>query len=237
MIAAGTSIGAGRLIRLQQNIVTGKVRLSINGSGACVALSDLGLFKEPAHLVAPSILRDKEGLVSFVTVSPVASIRYTLDGTEPGVGSPLYKGPFLLEGSGVVKARCFEGDTASEVTVKELGLSKSGWRVIGPDSSGTAKFPQDIIVDMGREQTFKAFTYLPRQDKRTEGIVDQYVFYISEAGVNWKKAAEGEFSNIKSNPIEQVVQLGRVVTACYFKFSALHVVGGNGVVVAELGGR
>src|SRR5260221_3024892 len=118
MIAAGTSIGAGRLIRLQQNIVTGKVRLSINGSGACVALSDLGLFKEPAHVVAPSILRSKEGMVSFVTVSPVASIRYKLDGTEAGGGSPLYKGPSLLEGSGGVKARGFEGDTASEVTVK-----------------------------------------------------------------------------------------------------------------------
>src|ERR1019366_1383774 len=37
-IGAGTSIGAGRLIRLQQNVVASKVRVSITSSGACVAL-------------------------------------------------------------------------------------------------------------------------------------------------------------------------------------------------------
>lgn len=276
LIGAGTSIGAGRLIRLQQNVVTDKVRLRIVGSGACVALSDLGLFKEPAHLVAPSIVRDREGMVRFVTISPVGSIHYTLDGTEPGVGAPLYKGPFLLEGGGLIKARCFDGETASEVTVKELGLSKSGWRVMEPGlgsggslaagSGGTSvgrgryalaidedertmwstlqrdtlagvTFPQDIAVDMGKEQVIRAFTYLPRQDKRTDGIADQYVFYISEDGVNWQKVAEGEFSNIKSNPLEQVVPLGQAVRARYFKFSIGHVVSGNGVVVAELGVR
>ena len=100
-----------------------------------------------------------------------------------------------------------------------------------------AVFPQDISVDMGKAQTFKAFSYLPRQDKKTEGIADQYIFYISADGVNWQKVAEGEFSNIKSNPLEQVVQLGHAVTCRYFKFSIEHVVAGNGVVVAEVGVR
>lgn len=260
-IGAGTSIGAGRLIRLQQNVVTSKVRLRIIGAGACVALSDLGLFKEPAHLVPPSIVRDKEGMVSFLTGSPVASIRYTLDGSEPGPGSTLYRGAFLLAGGGLVKARSFEGDnTASEVTTRELGLSKAGWRVIEPggrghygfavdedertvwstlqkDTSAVAVFPQDISIDMGKSQTIKAFTYLPRQDKRTDGIADRYIFYTAGDGINWQKVAEGEFSNIKSNPIEQVVPLDHPVRARYFTFSVLHVVGGNGVVVAELGVR
>jgi alpha-L-fucosidase len=226
-----------------------------------VALSDLGLFKEPAHLVPPSIVRDKEGMVSFLTGSPVASIRYTLDGSEPGPGSTLYRGAFLLAGGGLVKARSFEGDnTASEVTTRELGLSKAGWRVIEPggrghygfavdedertvwstlqkDTSAVAVFPQDISIDMGKSQTIKAFTYLPRQDKRTDGIADRYIFYTAGDGINWQKVAEGEFSNIKSNPIEQVVPLDHPVRARYFTFSVLHVVGGNGVVVAELGVR
>ena len=263
-IGAATSIGANRLIRLQQNVVTSKVRLTITGSGACIALGDFGLFKEPAHLVAPSIGRDKDGLVSFNTISPVASIHYTLDGKEPTLASPGYNGAFKLEDGGMVKARSFEGDnTASETTTREFGLSKGGWKVIeqqrtgGRDRYGAAiddddrsvwstlqrdsliegRFPQDISIDMGKMQAIKAFTYLPRQDGKTDGIVDRYIFYTGEDGVTWQEVAEGEFSNIKSNPLEQVVELGHAVNTRYFKFSILHVVGGNGVVVAELGVR
>ena len=261
-IGQGTSIGANRLIRLQQNVVASKVRLRITGSGACIVLSDLGLFREPAHLVAPSILRDKEGIVSIHTEAPVASIHYTLDGTEPGPSSPVYAAPFSFVDGGMIKARSFEGDhTASEVSTRQLGLSKSGWRIMGPASSGdqdklknaiddderslwstlrrdtstVATFPQDISIDMGKVRTIRAFTYLPRQDKKTEGIADRYIFYTSEDGTNWQKAAEGEFANIKSNPLEQVAPLDRPVSARYFRFSILHVVAGFGVTVAEVG--
>src|SRR5439155_20664188 len=54
-VATATSIGANRLIRLPQNITTGKLRLRITGADACIALSDFGLFKEPDHLTTPSI--------------------------------------------------------------------------------------------------------------------------------------------------------------------------------------
>jgi len=266
-VGTGTSIGANRLIRLQQNVVTDKIRLSITGAEACIALSDFGLFKEPAHLVAPSILRDKDGRVNISTGAPVAGIHYTLDGTEPTLQSPSYTEPFSLPAGGLVKARSFEADhTASEVTSLELGLSKSGWKVVDPvapssnttrnrpenaidedgrtlwgtlqrEPSAVGQFPQDISIDMGKTQMIKAFTYLPRQDKRTEGIVDRYIFYTSLDGMNWQKAAEGEFSNIKSNPLEQLAPLSQPVSARYFKFSILHVVGGNGVTVAELGVR
>ncbi|HEX9512437.1 MAG TPA: discoidin domain-containing protein [Puia sp.] len=267
-IGAGTSIGANRLIRLPQNVVAAKVRLSITGSATCIALSDFGLFKEPAHLVAPLISRDKNGMVSISASAPVSSIRYTLDGTTPDLKSPIYNGPFLLAMGGTVKARCFEADNqASEVTARALGLSKTGWRVLDPapanpgsagkegstahnaidedpttlwstlqkDSSAMGQFPQDISIDMGKPQMIKAFTYLPRQDKKTEGIADRYIFYSSSDGVTWEKIAEGEFANIRSNPLEQLVPLPHPVSSQYFKFSIVHVVSGNGVAVAEVG--
>ena len=46
-IAAATSIGGNRLIRLQKAISTKKVRLRITKSPVCIALSDFGLYKEP----------------------------------------------------------------------------------------------------------------------------------------------------------------------------------------------
>jgi alpha-L-fucosidase len=269
-IGAGTSIGANRLIRLQQNAVTNKVKLSITGSGACIALSDFGLFKEPAHLVAPMISRDKSGAVSIITSAPVSSIRYTLDGTEPNLNSPSYSAPFPLVEGGTIKARSFEtGNQASEVTTQIMGLSKTGWKIVTLSSSGSnpsavvtkghnkyenaidddpatiwstlqkdtvpGQFPQDITIDMSRLQSVTAFTYLPRQDKKIEGTADRYIFYTSEDGVSWQKTTEGEFANIRSNPIEQLVPLSHPVTCRYFKFSIAHVVSGNGVAVAELG--
>lgn len=263
---SGTSIGANRLIRLQQNIVTAKLKLSITGSGACITLSDFGLFKEPTHLVAPLINRDKNGLVSLSTSAPVGKIRYTLDGSDPTPTSLVYNVPFSLPDGGLIKARSFEADNqASEVTTQSLGLSKSGWRVLAAppiplpigdrnkydniidddpstifstlqkDTSLTGQFPQDIAIDMGKPQTIKAFSYLPRQDKKTVGTADRYIFYTSNDAINWQKMAEGEFANIRSNPLEQLVPLTQSATARYFKFSILHVVGGNGITAAEVG--
>ena len=201
VIGAGTSIGAGRLIRLRQNVVTNKVRLRIVGSGACVALSEFGLFKEPEHVGAPSAVQDF------------------------GLSKSGWKVIEAASGGG--------GRYAMAIDENE----RTVWSSLKKDSSAVAVFPQDISIDMGKAETFRALSYLPRQDKKTEGIADKYIFYTSADGVNWQKVAEGEFSNIQSNPLEQVVQLGHAVTSRYFKFSIQHVVAGNGVVVVEVGVR
>ena len=72
------------------------------------------------------------------------------------------------------------------------------WSTPQQDTSVKAKFPQNISIDMGKVQPIIAFTYLPRQDKKAEGIVDRYIMYISDDGTDWQKFTEGEFSNIKS---------------------------------------
>ena len=260
-IASATTIGANRLIRLPQNITARKVRLRITGSDACIALSDLGLFKEPAHLTAPLISRSKNGMVNINTSAPVNSIHYTIDGTTPGLASPVYQKPFLLVNGGIVKAVSFEADKkGSEVSTMEFTLSKSEWKVAGTfpqlnskpeyaidedvnsvwatlqkDTSVAAQFPRDISIDLGKEQNIGAFTYLPSQDKKLAGMADRYIFYISNNGQQWEKAAEGEFANIRSNPVEQTVRLPKPARARYFKFSVLHVTNGNGVIIAELG--
>jgi len=260
-VGSGTSIGANRLIRLQQNVTATRLRLSITDAPVCIALSDFGLFREPAHLVAPAILRDKEGMVRITTTSPVAAIHYTLDASVPAESSPIYKEPFAFMGSGIIKARSFEADhSASETTTRELGLAKSGWQVIDAaagtnpafaidddpgtvystlqrDTTTAAAFPQAIVVDMKKTQVIRAFTYLPRQDKKLGGIADGYIFYTSEDGATWQKVAEGEFANIRANPLEQLVPLSQPVNARYFKFAVTHSVSGSGVVIAELGVR
>jgi len=47
-IAAATSIGANKIIKLGQQVTVAKVRIRITKSPVCIALSDVGLFKEAA---------------------------------------------------------------------------------------------------------------------------------------------------------------------------------------------
>lgn len=254
-IASATSIGGNRLIRLTQNIKATKLRLRITGSQAAVALSDFGIYKEPVHLTAPKISRNKSGEISITTEAPVNSIHYTLNGQEPTLKSPLYKGPFIITNDAVIKARSFEGkDQQSETAFVSFGYAKADWKVIDANNNNraenaidenshslystlkqeSASFPQQISVDLGGVKEIKAFGYLPRQDKQFDGIVDSYVFYVSNDGKEWQKVASGEFSNIKASLIEQPVILKEPIKARFFKFEATHVISGNGITVAEL---
>jgi alpha-L-fucosidase len=257
-IATATSIGANRLIRLPQNISTAKVRLRIISANACIALSDLGLFKEPVHLTPPVVQRNKDGMVQLNTIAPVSSIHYTIDGTMPTERSLVYNKPFLFSNGGTIKALSFEKGKTSEVSIKQFDMSKTGWKMLNTktndgkfgviidenentfyssleDTVKNITWPQEISIDMGSTILIKAFTYLPRQDKKSAGIADKYAYFVSDDGENWKQVASGEFSNIKANPVEQLVSLDHAVAARYFKFSVQHVTNGNGITIAELG--
>lgn len=255
-----TSIGANRLIRFSQNVTTSKLRLRIVSSPVSIALSDIGIFLEPTYLSSPIIERAQSGEVSIRTLAPVSSIRFTIDGSEPNIESAKYQSAISLLQGGTVKAVSIdESGKISAVSNATFNLSKQGWKIAESPASGTTNAhkaiddnpatnwninasvsderPAEIIVDMGKPQQIGAFTYLPRQDKNTEGIVDAYTFWVSDEGKNWTKVADGEFANIKANPIEQVVSLPAINTARYFKFSAKHVISGNIVTAAEISVR
>jgi alpha-L-fucosidase len=256
-IVSATSIGANRLIRLPQNVTTRKVRIRIFKSPACIALSDFGLFKEPVHVTGPRMERNKTGQVVITTDAPVAAIHYTLDSTMPTINSPLYQTPFELADGGLVKAIAVDNKQTSAIASEQFGLSKGNWKVMPNSAPGHAEraidensnslwstlktdttsafAPAEIAIDMGKSQKISAFTYLPRQDKKVAGLVDQYQFYISDNGTDWRQVTNGEFANIRSNPIEQQIKLPQSVKARYFRFKALHVINGNGITAAEVG--
>ena len=62
--------------------------------------------------------------------------------------------------------------------------------------------------------------YQPRKDGVREGIVLRYDILGSEDGKNWTKIKSGEFSNVLSNPIEQIVDFDKAVTSKFLKFVA-----------------
>lgn len=76
---------------------------------------------------AGGLFVDTPALVKMEPVAPQSTIRYTLDGTDPGAASALYKAPFVLDSTAVVKARSFDGQgNESLVTAAYFRVLHSG---------------------------------------------------------------------------------------------------------------
>ena len=134
------------------------------------------------------------------------------------------------------------------------GVPKTKWKVVNAPAGTNAaaaidgnpstfwhthpnqelKPPQSFTVDMGEARNLRAFTYLPRQDGTTHGMTDRYVFEISLDGKSWKKVAEGEFGNLRANPIELTISF-TPEKARYFRFTGTHALDKNHVSAAEIG--
>ncbi len=115
----------------------------------------------------------------------------------------------------------------------DTGLSKSDWKLVstsGGDAidgkpESAANLEGSITVDMGSVKRIEAFSYLPQQDN-LDHTIDRYRFEISLNGKRWATVAEGEFSNMRTNPIEQRVSI-RPSKARYWRFTPVRTLGGG----------
>lgn len=135
------------------------------------------------------------------------------------------------------------------------GVSKAKWKIVSAPAgtnaqaaidgdagtfwhthlnSGELPPPQSFVVDMGETRRIRAFTYLPRQDGTMHGMTDRYKFEISADGKKWKTVAEGEFGNLRANPIEQTVAFPPE-NARFFRFTGTRALEKNHVSAAEIG--
>lgn len=83
---------------------------------------------------------------------------------------------------------------------------------------------KNLVFELGGK-TVAGFFYLPRQDGQKDGMVTRYRFAGSQDNKNWETFFEGEFSNIKSNPIEQVVRFSKNVQYKFIRFEAVEATG------------
>ena len=92
-----------------------------------------------------------------------------------------------------------------------------------------------MTIDLGREIDVAALTVLPRQDGSAHAVPDRYRVEWSADGKTWSAPLEGEFSNIRANPVEQRIALPEGSRARHVRFTALRVLERNNVTVAEIG--
>lgn len=252
--AKGKIVGNCRLVH-GKPVTTDRIRIRLSGGEVAPCLSEVALFAEPVSLDAPTVTRTRDGLV---TVSGPGTLRYTLDGSEPTTRSPAYDKPVPLADGGVFKARAFApSGSAGDTTTAIFGIAKAKWKIIGAsanlatapaviddnpkslwythEKSGRKAPPQWVSVDMGDTVAIGSFLVMPRADGADHGLTDRYRIEVSDNGTIWTPVAEGEFSNIRANPVEQTVKLATPAKARYFRFTGLHCVSGDQVAIGELG--
>jgi alpha-L-fucosidase len=252
-----TTVGHKRLLRWDSPVTADQVRIRIAGARLEPTLAELGIFKEAEYVQAPVIsARDANGSVTIGCANglPVA---YTTDGKAPNSKSTVYSSPIALPRGGTVQAVCLapDGRLGMMASTYFAGLTPIGWKVVNVDSEDAGNpavnaidgssatiwqtrskadlaLPHNITVDMGSMHRIAGFTYLPRQDKSHDGIVDTFRFETSVDGQNWTTNVDsGRFWNIENNPVQQEVPFTPVHVR-FFRFTALKETGVNGLASA-----
>ncbi|MDR3010020.1 MAG: alpha-L-fucosidase [Sphingobacterium sp.] len=179
-LAKATSIGANRLIKLEQPQTGGRLRLHVYAPVA-ITLSDFGLFKE-------------------------------------------YNEPFAFNTKEVKKLTGFKISTGKS--------NNNAFISDGKPTTFATVGDQGVIV-VATDKPVSGIGFLPRQDGKTTGTPTHYKISTSADGKTWTLAKEGEFSNIKANPILQQVFFDTNSTTKFIKFEPKQFIEGNELAIAE----
>lgn len=251
-----TTIGYKRILRFP-TVETGSIRVTFLKSKGPLAISNIQLYRAPNLLVAPTLRRNQEGVVTLSVPDPEIEIYYTLDGSPPSANATLFVEPFEVSVPTTLKSIGYDSETgkSSAITTDVLDIPKKGWKVISSSSGDltqTARMideqpetfwateekasgPQEIVIDLGQQENLKGFTYWPIQERYPFGIIMDYEFEVSKDGRKWTTAASGEFANIVNSRLLQKVTFPPI-QARYIKLRALRVDGsGYQTSFAEVG--
>ncbi len=129
----------------------------------------------------------------------------------------------------------FAFDHTTEVKKIKIptGLARIDQVILNENSNTFVAIPKNeslIFNTEGRNLT--GLGYLPRQDGKTEGIITKYAVYTSDGNSRWKLLKEGEFSNIKANPVWTRINFDKPVVSRFIKLVPKELTDGGQYTVA-----
>lgn len=244
-IAKATTIGYKRILRFP-SVKASKVRMIITDSKSCPVISNIGVYNAPLILNTPVVLRNQTGELSITSDDIGPHFYYTLDGSDPNPQSASYIGPVKTEGKVDVKAIAYDpaSGKSSPVFHEKFDICRNNWKIFGLKDNNNKfvldgnpatvwhqrdkKMPVDLIIDLGNQYKLCGFKYLPDQNRWSSGIITNYRFYVSNDNLEWKLVDQGEFSNIKNNPVWQTKTF-EPVSSRYIRMQAMKNVSGDDV--------
>ncbi|WP_260394158.1 alpha-L-fucosidase [Elizabethkingia anophelis] len=141
-IATATNIGYKRILRFSE-VATRKIRLRVLQDRGSVAISSIAAYYYKMRPPQLTILQDKTGKVSIDEKKQPFdwknqdkkdvkdkdkdfNIYYTTDGSEPGINSLKYNGPFEKEQGTIKAVAILKGDRGA-VQTEVVGIAKNKW--------------------------------------------------------------------------------------------------------------
>jgi alpha-L-fucosidase len=243
-LAHATTIGYKRILRFPTVEAT-QLRLNITDSKSSPLISNIGVFNAPQIMDPPSVIRNQLGEIIINPADKESEVYFTLDGSTPTLESEKYKGPVPTVGKLEVQAFSFDPyrGKSSPVSREAFDLPRKDWKILGTNdeeasaiidgnpSSGWYQpeekmMPVDLVIDLGMDLNLCGFRYFPDQSLWNPGIITHFQFLVSGDNKSWELVDQGEFSNIRNNPLWQSRKFDPVQTR-FIKFRALGNTQGN----------
>lgn len=221
-LARASTIGYKRILRFP-SIKATKVRFNITDAKSCPVISNIGIYNAPVFLDSPTIIRNQNGEISITSDDIGPYFYYTLDGSEPTNKSRRLTTPVPTDGKVEVKAIAYDPETGKSSPVKDenFDICRKDWKIISTQDENAKnildgdpktswcmmndkKKPYELVINLGSEQNLCGFKYLPDQNRWPCAFIFNYEFFVSNNNINWKLVSNGEFSNIKNNPVMQI---------------------------------